>query len=788
MYKKPLLTLFLSLLAVLFLFPQTTARADGIIVPEPPIDGPIPLSGALDIVYHHVDVTIEDQVAVTHVDQVFRNPNDFTVEGSYIFPLPPGAVVTDFVLWIDGEAVHGEVLSAEEARAKYEEIVRQMIDPAILEYVGQGAVQASIFPILPGEERRIELEYAQTLTNENGLVGYQYPLNTEKFSRIPLEEVTISVQLNTNSPLRAVYSPSHDVGISRDSDTSARIGYEAYDVKPDTDFLLYYSVGETEAFHLLSYLDPNDPADPDGFFLLMLAPRPDAGGDPVPKDVLIVLDKSGSMDGEKYVQAQAATRFILENLNEDDGFNVITFSTGVDTFSDELLPASQAGEAIEWIESDRPLGSTDINLALLTAASMVQSSRPTYVIFLTDGLPTEGETDADRILSNFADDAPDNVRLFAFGVGYDVDTFLLDLLAGNHHGASSYVVPGERIDEKVSAFYQKIQTPVMTDLELEVDGVTLFDGYPTPLPDLFVGSQIILVGRYRDGGGADVTLRGVIDGETHSFSFPDQHFATGFERGPETQSLQAVPRLWATRKIGFLLNEIRLHGPNEETIDQIVRLSIRFGIVTPYTSYLVTEDMALGEEAIESMSADEFEQQAAAPEEPTSGESAVERSSDQAAMEGADSVSGPPASAAEQVRVLGSRTYINLDGVWTDTAYDPGTMETLKVPFLSDDYFDLAAARPELAAAFSLGTRVIAFSGGEVFEVVAEDQPGDPVDVEPPQLDPDDPLDPSDPVDPADPAAPETGFSIPCLGGLLPLVVLAPLGYLARKRKSMRSG
>lgn len=782
MNQKALLALFLFLTAALLFIPQSAARADGIIVPDPPIDRPIPLSGALDIRYHHVEVTIDGLVAITHVDQVFHNPNDFTIEGTYIFPLPPGAVVTDFVLWIDGEPVHGEVLSADEARAKYEEIVRQMIDPAILEYVGQGAVQASIFPILPGEERRIELEYAQTLAAENGLAGYQYPLNTEKFSRIPLEEVTISVSLRTNSPLRAVYSPSHDVAISRDSDFEARIGYEAYDVKPDTDFLLYFSVGETEAFHLLSYLDPNDPTDPDGFFLLMLAPRPDAGGAPVPKDVLIVLDKSGSMDGEKYVQAQAATRFILEHLNEDDGFNVITFSTGVDAFSNELLPASQADEAIAWIESDRPLGSTDINRALLTAASMVQSSRPTYVIFLTDGLPTEGETETDRILANFANDAPENVRLFAFGVGYDVDTFLLDLLAGNHHGASSYVVPGERIDEKVSAFYQKIQTPVMTDLELEVDGVTMFDGYPTPLPDLFVGSQIILVGRYRTGGAADITLRGVIDGEVQTFSFPDQHFATGFERRPETKALQSVPRLWATRKIGFLLNEIRLHGPNEETIEQIVRLSIRFGIVTPYTSYLVTEDMALGEEALESLAAQEFDSLAAAPEAPSSGESAVERSSDQAAMEGAESVSGPPASAADQVRVLGSRTFLHLDGVWVDTAFDPDTMTTLKVPFLSDDYFALAAARPELAAAFSLGTRVIAFSGGEVFEVVAESDPGDPVVVEPPQLAPEDTVDSSDPSDPAG-SNPSSGFQ--CFGVLLPLIVLA-IPFTRRFRKSMR--
>lgn len=764
--------LLLPILAALLFLTATPTRADGIIVPEPPIIGPIPLSGALDIRYHHVDVDINNQVAVTHVDQVFHNPNEFTIEGTYIFPLPLGAVVTDFKLWIDGEPVQGQVLSAEEARARYEEIVRQMVDPAILEYVGQGAVQASIFPIEPGEDRRIELEYAQTLAAENGLIRYQYPLNTEKFSGAPLEEVTISVQVHSSTPLRAVYSPSHEVAIQRDSDFHARVGYEDYNVLPDTDFILYYSVGETEAFHLLSYRDPNDPQDPDGFFLLMLAPRPDASEETVAKDILIVLDKSGSMDGEKFVQAQAAARFILEHLNPEDGFNVITFSTGVDMFSDELLPAAEAPQAIEWIEADRPLGSTDINLALLTAASMIQSDRPTYLIFLTDGLPTEGETSTDRILANFAEAAPENVRLFAFGVGYDVDTFLLDLLAGDHSGASSYVTPGERIDEQVSAFYEKISTPVMTDLVLEIDGVSTYDSYPDPLPDLFVGSQIILVGRYKDGGSADFTLTGMINGVEQTFRFPEQHLTTGFERGPETPTLHTIPRLWATRKIGYLLNQIRLQGPNEETIDQIVRLSIRYGIVTPYTSYLVTEDMALGEEAIEEMSSQEYATQESAPAPAASGETAVERAADQGGMQSAEVVGAPEGAGAERVRVLGSRTYVYLDGVWMDTAYDPESMATTKVPFLSDDYFALAAARPELAAAFSLGERVIAFSAGEIFEVVSSGEPGDDVEIAPVQEEP------TPTPDAGEPSAPN-----PCWGGLMPLAVLAPAWVLARRRR-----
>ncbi|KPK48693.1 MAG: hypothetical protein AMS22_14910, partial [Thiotrichales bacterium SG8_50] len=250
----------------------------------------LPSVAQLAIKYHHVEVTIEDQLAVTHVDQVFYNPNDWQIEGTYIFPIPMGATVTEFVLWMDNEPVKGKVLEADEARQIYEDIVRDMRDPALLEYVGQGAVQATIFPIPPRGERRIELEYSQVLTAENGLVRYVYPLNTEKYSVWPLESVSVSVDIESSQSIRAVYSPTHPVDISKDGNYRVSVGYEESNVTPDTDFGLYYSIGESEAFHLLSYRDPDDPDDRDGFFLLMLAPKPEVSSKPLAKDVILVLD------------------------------------------------------------------------------------------------------------------------------------------------------------------------------------------------------------------------------------------------------------------------------------------------------------------------------------------------------------------------------------------------------------------------------------------------------------------------------------------------------------------
>ena len=751
---------FLAVLAGLLASP---AYADGIVVPEPPIcefgpcPGPIPMA-QLAIEYHRVQVRIEDQVAVTHVDQAFRNDNDWTVEGTYIFPLPAGAAVSSFTLWIDGEPVEGKVLDRDQARQIYQEIVRKLQDPALLEYLDRGAVQASIFPIEPGESRRIELEYTQLLEADHGLIGYRYPLNTEKFSAQPLEQVSIAVQVLSADPVRAVYSPSHQVDIDRSDDFEFRVGYEAADVTPDRDFELFYTVAEDEiGLNLLSFRDPES-EDPDGTFLLLVAPSVQA--DParrVDKDLILVLDQSGSMEGEKFRQAQQALTFVLDHLNSGDRFNVIAFSTGTRSYAGGLRPADQAAEARRWVESLTAVGSTDINRALLEAVAQADRERPTFVIFLTDGLPTEGVTEAERILDNLQEAAPSNLRLFTFGVGFDVDTFLLDSLASEHHGAASYVSPGQSIDEAVSTFYDKVSTPILTNLELEFGDQVVFDLYPDPLPDLFAGGQLVLVGRYRDSGELTIRLTGEVNGVTQTFSYEEQLLRSS--GGPEF-----LPRLWATRKIGALLSQIRLDGPNQELVDQIVRLSIRYGIVTPYTSYLVTEPQALGAEAQEDLAASVFSDLMGTPT-AVSGEAAVQRAADEGEILRSDVAFAPD---YDVVKVVGTRTFKLVDGVWTDTGFDPQHDETIQVPFLSEDYFSLADSRSELGAALALGPRVIVVFDGVAYEVVDLSAAGDSLelpagqseqDSEPPQL-----------VEPA--AEPDQPATLPCLAALFGLAFL----------------
>ncbi len=742
---KPKAVLFSVILSIVLfstmLFPAS-ALADGIIIPDPPVCDPTPCPPViipmdqLVIRYHHVTVAIKEQLAITHVDQVFYNPNDWTIEGTYIFPIPDDAAVSGFTLWVDGKPVEGQVLDATQARQTYEQIVSSMRDPALLEYIGRGAVQARIFPIAPQAERRIELEYTQALPAEGGLVRYGYPLNTEKFSALPIESVSISVEIQSSVPIRAVYSPSHEVGVNRESQNQVTAGYEATNVLPDSDFTLYYSLGETEAFHLLTFRDPTDSTDSDGFFLVLLAPKINTVDQVIPKDIILVLDHSGSMEGEKFQQAQQATRYILDNLNPEDRFNIVSFSTGIEMYASSLRHVSEISEAEAWVDSMRAEGSTDINRALLEAAALVDSERSTYLIFLTDGLPTEGVTDSQSILTNFSTNAPENLRLFTFGVGYDVDTILLDSLSQDHHGRSSYIQPGMKLDETLSSFYNGISTPVLTNLSLDFNGVSTYDLYPYPLPDLFAGAQVVLLGRYREGGEADIRLSGEVNGKQQTFTFAEQKFEA---QSPVNSLQSSIPRLWATRKVGYLLNEIRLRGANQEIIDQIVHLSIRYGIVTPYTSYLVTEQAPLGGAEQQRLAEDTFEKMQAMPTAAPSGQAAVQSAADAGAMQGASNAPAVQGEAASSVRVVGSRTFVLSEGKWIDTAFDPDTMKPTQVGFLSADYFTLVADHPELADAFALGEQVIAISNGTAYEVMPDETTSQPTDITPTPHNPDKP-------------------------------------------------
>lgn len=694
----------------------------------PPVTGVFTNPDWLKIRSHRVETTITDQVAQTHVSMEFVNEGEGLAEGTFLFPLPAGASVDELVMFINDQPVEARILDADEARAYYDAIVRQYRDPALLEYVGTSAVQANVFPIPPGEKRRIEITYSQAVTADNGLLQYIYPLDVSQLtSRRPIETMTLQVNIRSDQPIGTVYSPSHSVAIARGSDPNeVSVGFEASNFIADQDFSLFWGVdAEVIDANLLTY---RDSAAEDGFFLLLVQPPLTVDQSEIePKDLILVVDQSGSMDGDKWVQAQDAARYVLENLAEGDRFNAILFSTGTRIFSTSLEAAGMGGDAAAWIDGQFPEGGTNINDALLQAFAQVDPERNATILFITDGLPTEGEEDPDQILANLEAAAPSNARVFTFGVGDDVDTFLLDKIAQSFGGASSYVRPTERIDEEVASLFNKISAPVLTNVTLTVDGTMIDSTYPQmPLPDLFAGTQLAIVGRYRDGAeDAAITLSGLMNGEPQSFVYDDLAFRSVAGGEP------FVAQLWATRRIGDLLNTIRLEGEDAELVDSVINLSVRYGIITPYTSFLIDENDILSQTG-RAAAAEQFAQAAQGLSSQASGAAAVGAADMAFSLQEAAAPMPMPTMTAggvnegeagqsgrQPLQTVNGKTFFLRDGVWTDSTFDPDTMTTEPIPFLSDAYFALLTERPELGAYFALGERVIVLVDGTAYEVTA---------------------------------------------------------------------
>ncbi len=724
--KKTILAVLM--VAVLFLSLAQPILGDGLIVPVPRPREPVPALRSLAIKYHRVTVTIDNQVATTHVDQVFVNDSPDEIEGEYIFPLPQGASISQFAMWVDGQRLEAELLQRDEARRIYEDIVRQQRDPALLEYGERNAFRARIYPIPPHSEKRIELEYSEVLVQDQGLVRYVYSLNTEKFSTRPLEEASVTVRIASRQPMKAIYSPSHEVAVRKDGELNAEVRYKEENVIPDKDFVLYYTTGDSDlSANLMSYKEGNE----DGFFLLLLAPRMQVEQQEVAaKDVLLVTDTSGSMRGEKLSQTKGAVEYVLTHLNANDRFNIVAFSGSVNAYASRLQPATRAEDALSFVESLKATGNTDIQRAFAEVLAQTTDDRPQVVIFLTDGQPTVGEVSSEKIIADVAERAGGQVRIFTFGVGDDVNTILLDVLAQAHHGTSAYVRPDEDIEQIVSSFYAKVSNPVLTGVSLDFGTALVQDAYPYPLPDIYAGGQIVLVGRYRlpDDAAANttITLHGTVNGRQTEYVFRDMRFRTAGDASHGGEDF--IPRLWATRKIGYLLTQIRLYGPNQETIDEIVELSVRYGIVTPYTSFLVDET----EDALTSNGRHELAREAAAPAgdrgggmgggpstppEAASGASAVAKSVAQESLRQADVEARPQ---SEQIRTVGDRAFVLRDGVWTDTTYDTETMVPERVAFGSERYFELLHDHPEWGRYLALGPEVLLVWQGQAYYIGAQ--------------------------------------------------------------------
>lgn len=553
------------------------ARAGDLIPTEPRF-------GPLRIASHRIDVVVDNQIAMTKVEQVFANDHPAVLEAHYVFPVPKGASIVDFSMTVNGKLVRGELLEKDKARSIYEGIVRQSKDPGLLEHVGANLFRVRVFPIQPASQQKIELTYVERINYDAGACRYVYPLLVPGGAKTTrADEFDFRWRLASAVPIQDVTCTTHAANVARQGESSAEVKFSGRQIDLSKDLEVGYRIERpTSGMDLVAHR----PKDEDGTFMLLLTPQ--SNPRPLPKDMTFVFDTSGSMEGPRIRQARAALKFCLAKVRDGDRFNILTFSSDVTAWKPAHVEAGEAtrADAGRFVDQIDATGGTNINAALLRALEhRAADGRPHLIVFLTDGDPTVGETTPARIVQNVSAANRAGVRIFAFGVGDELHRGLLEDLAETTRGVAEFVSDQENIEEKVSRLQKKIGTPVLSDLSIDWGKAEVSAVYPKSPGDLFAGTQLMVTGRYRKAGAFEVVLKGRQGKETvelrQTLVFPEK-----IDVAP------AVPYLWAMRKIAGQLDELRRNGNNPEVVAEVIALSKQYRIATPYTSFLVLESEA----------------------------------------------------------------------------------------------------------------------------------------------------------------------------------------------------
>lgn len=529
-----------------------------------------------------ISVQVRDQVARATLDEVFENFTDKPLEATYFLPLPEGAAISGFATWVDGVRVESAVQEKDEAQKTYDAAKAKSAEPAMLEQDEPGTFKAKVDGIPPHGTKRVEASFAQILPYDAGLVTLRLPLAVK--GRAGAETVNsfrLDLEVADQKKIVELSVPSHPgAKVERAGEALFKVSLATNDERLDKDLVVTY---RTQSSKLgLSFVPYKPEAQKEGYFLLLASPQElTTAADIVQKDVVFVFDTSGSMSSEnKIQQARDALKRCLANLNDDDRFGIIAFSDSTNPFKGKLLPATaeHRREAMAFADGLFASGGTNIAAALGKGLQLLgEGERPRVLVFMTDGQATMGETNPDAIARIVKEENGEKARLFAFGVGSDVNRTFLERIARENRGSQDFVERGQSIDAVVGGFYAKIARPVLSDLAFDFGEVTTTMLYPDVLPDLYKGSQLVVVGRYRGSGKVQAALTGVLNGKKISFpfdaEFPASELSSGF-----------VARLWAQRRIDFLLSQNRINGEREEARAEVIALSKQYNIVTPYTS------------------------------------------------------------------------------------------------------------------------------------------------------------------------------------------------------------
>jgi Ca-activated chloride channel family protein len=661
-------------------------------------------------------VTLADRVLRYEVTEVFRNEGNSVGEADFIFPLPAGAAFEDLKLSINGEMVSGETLGADQARGVYEDIVRRMRDPALVEWMGSGMLRARIFPIQPGEDKKIMVRYQSVATREGDALRIDGRRGGD-----------FTLQYARSAAYGEPSSPTH---VLRTRDDGNLHIVEAQGATSDVTVLLPLRRANTAGLTVLT----NASSGESGFAMLTIAP-PATTTRATPRDLTFVLDVSGSMQGRKLEQAKAAGQAVLSSLRPNDRFRLIDFSTDVHNFRTGWLDASADNlrDARRYLEALRAEGSTNISEALSSALSgnARDSERLPLVVFVTDGEPTVGERNPDAIAALGAR-LRGRARVFTVGVGTAVNASLVEQLALQGHGTAQFVRDEESVESAVSLLARRLAEPVLTDVRISASGVRLSRILPNGPIDVFAGQDLVVLARY-DGTG-DATIR--LEGQSPSGPVT---WSTRARFTDDTKSNPFVARLWAAQRIGWLAAEKRRSGGTSELDGEIRSLGERYGIPTEFSSYLVLEPgmvasatptvrhlrddavmpvaapmsspprSAIGAANAPTMAAADMRFEAARS-------SAVQR---EAKSVGALDAAGQTAERgnAISVRIIGNRRFTLANSLWTDARFTAST-RTLRVKPYSALYFELLKRLPELQDIFAIGDRLIVAGRTVAIELV----------------------------------------------------------------------
>ncbi len=557
-------------------------------------------------------VEILEQVATTTLDISLRNPTARRLEAELLVPVPDGAVVKGFTFRGSAQEPTAEILPKDKANEIYKSIVAKLKDPAILEFAGYNLVRSSVFPVDARGTQQLRLTYEHLLTADGERIDYVLPRTESVSISVPWE---VSFKITSKRPISTVYSPSHKVAFRRAGKNVMTVELNKQAMNEPGPLQLSYlqESGEGVTASLFAYPDPKIGG---GYFLLLAGlPAKVSGNDEdetpsVRREVTIVIDRSGSMSGDKLKQAKEAALLVVEGLLDSEAFNIIDYSDSISMFAPS--PAVKNKKNIEaarhYIRALQSGGGTNIHDTLIEALRQKpKKSTLPIVLFLTDGLPTVGVRDEVSIRNAIAKANKYERRIFTFGVGYDVNAPLLTHLAENSRAVSTFVLPNEEIEAKMSQVYRRLYGPVLAAPSLEVvdeNGKVasrrVGDLQPRMLSDLFEGDQLVLLGQYKGEQPLRMRLKGEYFGRSKTFQF-------NFKLDNATTKNSFVARLWASRKIAMLVDEIRQAGAEngapvqvanpkaitdpkmKELVDEIVRLSVEFGILTEYTAFLARE-------------------------------------------------------------------------------------------------------------------------------------------------------------------------------------------------------